>query len=78
MHCGQLEPYGHSYESPFMWSFESEDEIFEHMDFLIKTYACAKNSELTADAIDLKKKLLQHLSLWSHIYGDSDDTDHNS
>ena len=72
-HCGQIVPYGHNHESPFMYSFQSEDEIFEHMDFLIKTYACAKNDKLTADAIDLKRKVLKHLRHWAHIYGDSDD-----
>lgn len=72
MHCGQIVPYGHDYKSPLTYSFESEDEIFEHMDFLIKTYACARDNDLTGDAIDLKKKVLQHLGNWAHIYGDSD------
>ncbi len=71
--CGQIVPYGHNYESSTYISFGSEDEIFEYMDFLIKTYACEKDSNLTKDAINLKRKVLQHLRSWAHTYGDVTD-----
>jgi len=51
-----------------VWGFRSDEDLLEHMDFLFTTYGFEDDDNLSLDAIDLKNKLLQHLSTWIAIH----------
>jgi len=70
--CGQIVPYGHRQPETATWGFSGDQELLEHMDFLLSAYAAEADDKMTADAIDLKRKLLQHLSTWNAIINRKD------